>query len=72
MNIESYLFIRLAKDASTDVAEFVGWSCQNMATYKTYRIPQFEIVAELPLSAVGSNNRVDLATKAAELVGSMS
>jgi len=71
MNIESYLFIRLAKDASTDLAEFVGWSRQNMANYKTYKIPQCEIVAELPLSVVGSDNRVGLATKAAELVGSM-
>jgi hypothetical protein len=75
MNIESYFFIALAKGASTDLAEFVGWSRQNMATYKTYKtykIPRFEIVAELPLSVSGSDNRVDLAARAAELVGSMS
>jgi hypothetical protein len=72
MNIESYLFIGLAKGASTDLAESDGWSRRNMATYKTYKIPWVEIVAELPLSVTGSDNRVDLAAKAAELVGSMS
>jgi hypothetical protein len=43
-----------------------------MATYKTYRMPRFEIVAELPLTVAGSDNKVDLASRAAELVGSVS
>jgi hypothetical protein len=43
-----------------------------MATYTTYKIPRFEIVADLPLSVTGSDNRVDLAARAAELVGSVS
>lgn len=69
MNIESYLFIRLAEGASIDLAELVDWSRQNMATYK---MPRFEIVAEFPLTVTGSDNKVDLAAKAAELVGSVS
>ena len=69
MNIESYLFIRLADGASIDLAEFVDWSRQNMATYKMRR---FEIVTELPLTVTGSDNKVDLAAKATELVGSVS
>jgi hypothetical protein len=72
MNIESYLFIRLAERASTNLAEFVDWSRQNMATYKTYKMPRLEIVADLPLTVTGSDNRADLAAKAAELVGSVS
>ena len=69
MNIESYLFIGLAIGASTDLAEFVGWSRRNMVTYK---IPRFKIVADLPLSVTGSDNRFDLAALAVELDGSMS
>jgi hypothetical protein len=69
MNIESYLFIGLAKGASADLTESVGWSRRNMVTCK---MPQFEIIAERPVSMTGSNNRVDLAALAAELVGSMS
>ena len=65
MNIESYLFIRLTEGASIDLAEFVDWSRQNMATYKTYTMPRFETVA-------GSDNKVDLTARAAELVGSAS
>jgi hypothetical protein len=69
MNIESYLFIRLAEGASIDFAELVDWSSRNMGTYKMHR---FEIVAELPLTVTGSDNKVVLAAKAAELVGSVS
>jgi len=69
MNIESYLFIRLAEGASIDLAELVDWSRQNMAIYK---MPRFEIVAEFPLTVTGKVNKADLAAKAAELVGSVS
>jgi hypothetical protein len=60
MTIESYLFIRLAEGASIDLAEFVDWS------------RRFTIVAELPLTVTGSDDKVDLAAKATELVGGVS
>ncbi|MGO8950183.1 MAG: hypothetical protein ACLQUY_21505 [Ktedonobacterales bacterium] len=69
MNIESYLFVRIADGASIDLAELVDWSRQNMATYK---MPRCEIVAEFPLTVTGKVNKVDLSAKAAELVGSVS
>ena len=57
MNIESYLFIRLAEGASTDLAEFVDWS------------RRFNIVAELPLTVTGTDDEViDPATTRSALV----
>jgi hypothetical protein len=60
MNIEGYLSIRIAEGASIELAEFVDWS------------RQFNIVAKLPLTVTGSDDKVDLAAKTTELVGGAS
>ncbi|TQM01828.1 AMP-binding protein [Pseudonocardia kunmingensis] len=56
-------FVEVADDATTG-DELHSWARDNMAAYK---VPEFEIVAQLPMTATGKIRKGDLFDRAAEL-----
>lgn len=58
-------FVRLDRGDGTNGAFLQKWASQHMATYK---VPLVEIVTELPTTATGKIRKVDLESRARELV----
>lgn len=59
-------FVSLNEDGAVDAATLQEWASRSMATYK---VPLVEIVTDLPTTATGKIRKVDLASRAQDVVG---
>jgi len=58
-------FVSVSPGSGTDAATLQAWAAQNMASYK---VPLVEIVDDFPMTATGKIRKIDLVSRAQEIV----